>query len=96
MSKIGFSSVSLWSKSRKIESEDILFKFNRIQSQPWSDPRLLRTMKAFNMSEDDIFRLRRIFENMLFGRNRDTLRAEEFFSYIVSLLPLISVLGSFN
>jgi hypothetical protein len=88
MGKIGFLGVSLWCKTRKAESEDLLFKFNRVQSQPWCDDRLVRVMKAFNITEEDVMRLRKVFENMLYGRNRETLRVEELFSYIVRSLPV--------
>jgi hypothetical protein len=81
--KIGFHGVSIWCKGRKAENEDLLFKFNRVQSQPWCDNRLIRIMKSVNLTEDDVMRLRRIFENMLFGRDRETLRVEEFFAFIV-------------
>lgn len=83
MTRLGFANISIWGKTRRAENEDVLFKFNRIQSHPWCDDRLLKVMKTFNITEDDVMRFHRVFENMLYGRNRDTLRVEELFGFIV-------------
>mmetsp|Transcript_1317 Transcript_1317/g.1387 ORF Transcript_1317/g.1387 Transcript_1317/m.1387 type:complete len:1578 (-) Transcript_1317:176-4909(-) len=82
LTQIGFAGISLWGKTKKPDDESLLFKFNRVQSQPWCDDRLLRVMKAFNITEDDVMRLHRVFENVLYGRNRDTMRVEELFASI--------------
>jgi len=83
LAEVGVPGIYLFSKMRKLESdENQLYKLNRIAAQDWCDERLLKTARAFLLSESDVFGLHRVFEAMLFGRNRDTIKVEELFIYI--------------
>lgn len=88
-SDLGLSHVTLWYSSRRLEDEDALFKFSRLTANVWCDERLLRAVKGFNLSEPDVMKMRRVFEDMMYGRNRDTVRLDDAMRFIVSSKMLI-------
>ena len=81
---LGLTHMTLWYSSRKLEDEDTLFKFSRLTANYWCDDRLLRAVKGFNLSEPDVMKLRRTFDDMLYGRNRETIRVDDMLQFIVS------------
>lgn len=83
MTSLGFNHVSVWLTGRKAEEDDSMYKFNQITAYHWCDERLIRTVKSFLLTEEDVFSMRRTFQRMLNGRNRQTLGYNDIFHYLV-------------
>lgn len=83
-STLGLTHLTLWYTSRKLEDEDVIFKFSRLTANYWCDERLLRAVKGFNLSEPDVMKLRGVFEDMQYGRNRETIRVDDMLRFVVS------------
>lgn len=81
---LGFQHITLWSTGRRPEDEETLYKFNQITAYPWCDDRLLRVVKSFLLTEDDVFAIRKTFQRMTRSRTRTTLLVQDLFKYIVS------------
>ena len=62
LSKFGYKTTSIWYEAHLVPEDDELFKYHRIKAYNWSDPRLLRCIEVFALTEDDVHEFRRIFD----------------------------------
>lgn len=83
LTSIGFNQVSVWVSGRRAEEDEAMYKFNQITAYGWCDDRLIRVVKSFLLTEEDVFNFRRTFQRILKNRHRSSVPNQDIFQYIV-------------
>lgn len=84
MSEFGMRSI-IWIETRVLMEEDNMHKLGTLSGQEWWDDRLLRIIKAFNLSEADVFSMHAVFEDIRRGTTqagRKNIRVDDMYRHI--------------
>ncbi len=84
MGEFGLRS-TLWVETRVIPEEDNMHKLGAMEGKYWFDERLHRLIKAFILSEADVYSMHSVFEDIRRDRTqagRKNIRVDDLFRYI--------------
>lgn len=62
--------------------QDDIFKLGALEKQVWCDQRLLKIIYTYNMSPQDIYGLRNVFDSILGASVMETIMNKDVFKYV--------------
>ena len=73
----------IWTTARRTLDEENLYKLGRLPAYDWFDEKLLRLVKGFNLSEQDVYAMRKVFERMKTSKHHgDVIEIAKLFEVI--------------
>lgn len=73
----------IWTTARRPVDEENLYKLGRLPAYEWFDEKLQRLVKGFNLSEQDVYAMRKVFEKLMTSKHHgDAIDVVKLFEFI--------------
>lgn len=80
--RYGLAACTLWVLTKTPADESELYSFRLLSAMTWFNKKLLRIVKSYNLSEDDMFAIRAVFDSITGSYDAEFVRVSDLAEYM--------------